>query len=79
METPFLTRSLTITVQCIIKGCGTSRIVHVAPLDYEAWKSGKPIQDAMPYLDADIREMLISGICGDCWRKMFPPEESQDS
>ena len=33
------------------------------------------IQNAMPNLSADDRELLISGICGPCFDKMFPPEE----
>ena len=39
--------------------------------DYEAWENGKLIQDVMPYLSADEREVLISGICGPCFDKMF--------
>ena len=34
--------------------------------------SGELIQDALPYLSASEREMLISGTCDDCWQKMFP-------
>ena len=29
--------------------------------DVTAWENGKLIQDAMPYLSADEREVLISG------------------
>ena len=54
--------------------------------DYAAWEDdrGKPegllIQDAMPYLTADEREVLISGTCGNCFDKMFPePNESEIS
>ncbi len=52
--------------------------------DYAAWErgrgnpSGPLIQDAMPYLTADEREVLISGTCGECFDKMFPaPSESK--
>lgn len=38
---------------------------------YEAWKNGAMIQNAMPYLTADEREMLISGTCPQCWEEMF--------
>ena len=54
--------------------------------DYAAWEDdrGKPegllIQDAMPYLTADEREVLISGTCGECFDNMFPePSESEIS
>ena len=45
--------------------------VHIE--DVTAWENGKLIQDAMPYLSADEREVLISGICGPCFDKMFSP------
>ena len=48
--------------------------MKVVQVDYEAWENGKLIQDAMPYLSADEREVLISGICGPCFDKMFGGE-----
>jgi hypothetical protein len=42
--------------------------------DYEMGKSGL-IQNAFPHLTADEREFLMTGITGDEWRKLFPPEE----
>ena len=39
--------------------------------DVTAWENGKLIQDAMPYLTPDEREVLISGTCGPCFDKMF--------
>lgn len=32
-----------------------------------AWMSGAMIQDAFPYLDADQREFIKTGICPKCW------------
>ena len=43
--------------------------------DVVDWKGGKYIQDAMPYLSADERELLISGTCGTCFDKMFGGSE----
>ena len=54
--------------------CGESHVVEVVAEDYADWKNGKLIQDAMPYLTADEREMLISGICPTCWDNMFGDE-----
>ena len=42
--------------------------------DVTAWENGKLIQDAMPYLTPDEREVLISGTCGPCFDKMFGGE-----
>jgi hypothetical protein len=49
--------------------------VIVETADFEAWKGGKPIQDAFPYLAPSLREILMTGICGECFDKLFPPEE----
>ena len=40
-----------------------------------AWQGGELIQNALPELDADQRELLISGICPKCWEQMFPSDE----
>ena len=42
--------------------------------DFRAWKNGELIQRAMPYLTADQRELLISGVCGKCFDKMCGKE-----
>ncbi len=33
--------------------------------------TGKKIQDIIPEVDKGWREMFISGICPECWNKMF--------
>jgi hypothetical protein len=42
---------------------------------FQAWQSGEFIQDALPELSTDERELLISGICPKCWDVMFPSDE----
>ena len=66
-------RNNTITAVC--RKCGTSHSLLVNISDVAAWKSGTYIQDAMPYLSAGERELLISGTCDDCWEKMFGDSE----
>jgi len=41
----------------------------------KAWESGTLIQDALPFLDADRREFIMSGITPAMWDEMFPPED----
>jgi len=48
--------------------CGRENSINVCEEDYSAWQNGALVQDAFPYLLADEREMLISGICPTCWR-----------
>ena len=55
-------------------GCrifGDNQRIHVFPDDVTDWQNGKLIQDAMPYLSADERELIISGTCGKCFDEMF--------
>ena len=60
--------------------CGHAHEIEVNEADYDDWKDGILLaQDAFPYLSADERETLISGICGECWDNLFGmPEEEDD-
>ena len=62
-------------VQATCRQCKESSELAVNKQDIVDWSAGKYIQDAMPYLSADERELLISGICGNCFDKMFGSEE----
>ena len=58
--------------------CVECKNVQEVPVDFEgfrAWQSGELIQEALPGLDTDLRELLISGICPKCWDAMFPSDE----
>ncbi len=55
--------------------CGKAHSTGVNEMDYVDWQEGALIQDAMPYLSAQEREHLISGICEDCWGNLFEGEE----
>ena len=59
----------TLNVNCM--HCDTREKIQVNYADFHAWKNGTLIQDALPYLDADQRELLISKTCGPCFDKMF--------
>jgi len=62
-----------VAVPCRLCNGVTDLTVNVE--GFVAWQGGKLIQDALPELDADQRELLISGTCPTCWDEMFPPEE----
>ena len=53
------------------RACRDNQQIHVFPDDVADWQNGKLIQDAMPYLSADERELIISGTCGKCFDEMF--------
>lgn len=62
-----------ITTVCPI--CGEVLEFDVPADGYRAWKAGELIQNAMPNLIPEYREMLISHICPVCWDAMFSDEE----
>lgn len=61
----------TITLKPRCPECGIINDVTVSIIGYHNYKSGMLIQDALPELNPVQREMLITGICGKCWNKMF--------
>ena len=41
-------------------------------------RRGELIQNAMPYLSPDEREILISGICGRCFDEMYGEDDDDE-
>ena len=66
-------KEVTVVTQCPF--CGRANEVAVNEEDYWAWDDGELAQVAFPYLSANEREALISGICPTCWDKMFGGDE----
>lgn len=59
-----------VKVKCI--RCATDHSVFVPDEAYKRWATGKAhIQDALPMLTDDERELLLSDICPSCWNKIF--------
>lgn len=62
------THSFAIDCRC----CGGCQIITMPLAGFVAWRlDGELIQQALPELTADEREILISGICGKCFDGMF--------
>jgi hypothetical protein len=59
----------------LAKACLVCEVVHelvVPAAAYEAWKAGWMVQDALPMLTPDERELFfISGFCGPCFDRIF--------
>ena len=62
-----------VTKPCI--HCNETSTITVDAASYRRWRSGALIQDAFPDMDADTRELLISGIHPACWDTMFGEEQ----
>lgn len=67
---------MTITIATYCPICHTSHDVEVPMDGFFKWQDGACVQDAFPSLSAEEREMLISGICPECWNFMFGKEEN---
>ena len=59
-----------VEVTCV--NCHTQHTIAVPVAGYRRWATGQAkIQDALPMLSEDERELLMSNICPRCWDKMF--------
>ena len=58
----------------VCKLCGETQTVEYDKKDFDKWKKGRAIQEALYYLSPSDREILMSGTCGKCFDKLFPPE-----
>ena len=67
----------TLQAQCV--SCKDTHVLMVNKNDLKRWESGARIQDAMPYLTPDERELLISGICGKCFDRMLGEDPIGDA
>ena len=68
------------TVTAICRQCYREQQITAPVVNFVAWENGELIQNALPMLNADEREMLISQTCGGCWEEMFgEPEDEFDN
>ena len=59
----------TVTRDCVF--CAEHQVVSIPKVSYDLWKDGVFIQKAWPQGSAGDREMLISGVCSECWDSLF--------
>jgi hypothetical protein len=53
--------------------------IDVDTHNYAMWRNNMClIQDAFPDMGPSDRELLISGICNDCWQTMFKPDDEDE-
>ena len=64
--------------------CSTVTPVEVDEGHYRRWQEDRAtggryrhIQNAMPELSADERELLISGTCSKCWERVFGGQDDE--
>ena len=71
--------SVTVETVNMLSGETVSRTFSVPPFrfisDFTAWKAGRLIQDAFPYLSSADREFLISGLDEQAWEESMGEQE----
>lgn len=58
-------------VTLICMDCKESTTLQLTNEQIKRWKEGELIQNVIPELTEDQRELLISGICGKCFDYLF--------
>lgn len=68
-----------VSMEIILKGkcplCGKDWSVAVTEQEYDDWRFGELIQNALPSHTPEQRECLISGFCADCQKMIFEPDD----
>ena len=66
-----------VKVHCIM--CKTEHTIYVNKEDWDLYNSpNRPhIQDIFPYLSSEDRELFITGICDECWKKTFGGDDDE--
>ena len=57
--------------------CQETAVVKVKQSEYDAWKDGMLIGDAMPSVTKDDRERLMTGLCPKDWDVIMTANEDE--
>ncbi|MGH2612469.1 MAG: hypothetical protein ACRDFB_05410 [Rhabdochlamydiaceae bacterium] len=67
-----------VTQTCV--KCKNPVEIDITPEQIKDWlNSGKIIQDCFPNLPASEREILLSGLCGECFEALWKDQKQGDS
>lgn len=61
----------TVNVKTVCPLCEKENIITVDKEKFEKYQNGELIQNCFPEMKPEIREMLITGICPECWDKFM--------
>ncbi len=58
--------------------CKQFHAINVPAEGFHSWQRGeKTLQEALPDVNANVRQMLVDGICPDCWNKIFERQNEE--
>lgn len=64
-----------ITLELKCKYCNKIHKIPVFKEDLEKYNKGKLVQECFPYISTEYRELLISGMCPECWDNLYEENE----
>ncbi len=64
-------------VKCVM--CHKRVVIKVDREGYYMWRAGEKIQDVLPDVSVDDREVLITELCKECWTDAFGISEAEAS
>ena len=76
IDIPDVEEVVFLTKNCI--NCNKSEELSITPEQWATLEETRSPNQAFPDRDPDYWEMFITGIHPECWRIMFPPDESED-
>lgn len=65
-----------LSVKCV--GCKRTYYVAISKKGYHRWTQGTLIQEALPELSVEERELLISKTCNACFDALFAEPDEDD-
>lgn len=67
------------TVCKVCPECDKKNYIEISDEQYQRYTEGSElIQKIFPEMNPIQREILVTGICGDCWNKLFPIDKDED-
>lgn len=60
-----------VLLEITCRMCKTVHHISVKPSDLRRWQDGELIQNVFPELPPEVRELMISSVCSECFDEMF--------
>lgn len=57
--------------------CNTTVTLEITGEQLWQYNNNFSIQDVLHNIEVPVRERFMTGICGDCWDKLFNPDEEE--
>jgi len=58
--------------------CNTTVTLEITGEQLWQYNNNFSIQDVLHDIDIPVRERFMTGICGDCWDKLFNPDKEEE-